>query len=172
MPEEDEYQALCKAVGFVVVNWAIAEQALDGWVAITWHDHGGKDLLKRLPKHLEPKVDYLTECFSKLPSLHPQRDRALAILPRVTELSLTRHDLVHGAITSVTSKDGVFAFSRLSYEKRTHRVRETQFDLRKFEDLAVRLLDVGRDVAELGNELVGGRIERITAKLRAEGKFP
>lgn len=132
MPEQDDYHALCMAVGFVVVNWAIAEHSLDGWVAITYHDHGGKDLAKRIPKALSAKVEFLTECFQKAESLAAYKDEALSILARVTDLSEKRHDLVHGAITSVSADNGVFFLTRLDFERHAISVRQVDFDLRKF----------------------------------------
>jgi hypothetical protein len=166
MDKDSEYYALCAAIGFVVINWSIAEQALDGWVAIAYHDHGGKDLRKNIPKQLSVKVEFLTRCFQERPSLSEFKSDALALLPRVTALALKRHDLVHGAITSVTSKDGVFPLSKLDFEKQAIRVRQVHFDLRKFDDLAKELLDLGSDVADLGNRLLGGRLVRLYQDLK------
>src|SRR5712692_2378524 len=110
--DNDEYHALCAAIGFVVVNWAIAEQGLDGCVAIVFHNHDGKTIDQEIPRSLSRKVEFLKKCFKRFDSLAPIKDKALEILQRLTVLSDRRHDLVHGAITSVVSKNGVFEFAK------------------------------------------------------------
>lgn len=124
--QDDDYRALCQAIGFVVINWALAEQSLDGWVAIAYHDHGGKDLWKSIPKPLSVKVQFLTQCFNELPSLASLKSDALGLLPRVTTLADRRNDLVHGAITSMTAVDGIYAFTKLDFEKQA--IRATLLD--------------------------------------------
>jgi hypothetical protein len=171
MEKDSEYYALCAAMGFVVVNWSLAEHSLDGWVAIVYHDHGGKDLRKSIPKPLSAKVEFLAQCFQERPSLSAFKDEALTLLPRVTSLADKRHDLVHGAINSLTSKDGVFAFSKLDFEKQDIRVRQVHLDLRKFDDLAKEIIDLGTELANLGNRLVSGRLVRLHQKLKDEGQI-
>ena len=153
MDYDDEYHALCSAVGFVVVNWAITEQMLDGWVSIIFHDHGGKNIEPEIPRSLSKKVQFLKTCFKKLPTLAPLQDDALKILQNVKALSDRRHDLVHGAITSVTSQNGTFEFAKLDYEKQMHVVRAVHLNLNKFDDLAKEILDLGGEVGGLGIRL-------------------
>jgi hypothetical protein len=166
---DSEYHRLCAAIGFVVVNWSLTEHSLDGWVAIVYHDHGGKDLRKSIPKPLSAKVEFLTQCFQECPSLSEFKDEALALLLRVTALADKRHDLVHGAVTSVTSKDGVFAFAKLDFKKQEIRVRQVHLDLKKFDDLAKEIVDLGTDVADLGDRLLKGRLVMLHRMLKDRG---
>lgn len=153
MDYDDEYHALCSALGFVVVNWAITEQSLDGCVAIIFHDHGGKNIESEIPRSLSKKVEFLKKCFKKLPTLAALQNDALKTLQNVNTMSGRRHDLVHGAITSVTSQNGVFEFAKLDFEKQMHVVRTVHLDLTKFDDLATEILDLGGEVADLGIRL-------------------
>ena len=48
--EVDNFQSLCAAIGFVVVNWALAEQSLDYTVETIYKECGGNTLEKQLPQ--------------------------------------------------------------------------------------------------------------------------
>lgn len=152
----DDYQALCKAVGFIVVNWAIMEQSLDGCVSLVFHEYAGKARRKNLPGPLSAKLEFLTDCFSTIPKLSGHKDRALTLFSRIESVASRRHDLVHGAITDVTAKDGVFYFAKLDYQKQAYRVRDVHLDLRRFDELAESVLDLGSEVAQLGMDLHEG----------------
>jgi hypothetical protein len=130
-------------------------------VAIVYHDHRGKERQKTIPKPLSVKVEFLTDCFKHVDSLAAFKDEALPILARFTALANKRHDVVHGAITSITSKDGVFSLHKLDFEKQAIRLREVSFDGHKFDALAKEILDLGGAAADLGNKLLGGRIEAL-----------
>ncbi|QPD02849.1 MAG: hypothetical protein Nkreftii_000623 [Candidatus Nitrospira kreftii] len=100
--DDNELDALFKAVGFVVVQWGQAEQSLDLTTAILYQDLEGRPLVKRLPKMLETKLEFVEKCLAKMPSLASVRADGEVLVADFRTLSAKRHDLIHGAIASVT----------------------------------------------------------------------
>lgn len=95
--DDEELDALFKAVGFVVVQWGQAEQSLEMIVAMLYQDLGGKPLTNRIPVLLTPKLDFVGKCLTTIPTLHQFKLDGNALIQRFKELSQKRHDLIHGA---------------------------------------------------------------------------
>ncbi|HUW49430.1 MAG TPA: hypothetical protein VMV75_00280 [Sulfuricella sp.] len=141
--DNDELDSLFKAVGFIVVQWGQAEQSLDLAIAILYHELGGKACSKRLPKMLGPKLEFLNKCLSQIPALDPYRDEGATLVANFRKLSDRRHDIIHGAIASVSAKDGAFIFAKLDLKNDIHVVREFRFDAADFPALTKQLIDLG-----------------------------
>ena len=62
--EIDDFSSLCTAIGFVVVNWAVAEQSLDFTVETIYAKCAGNTMEKRLPRSFQHKVKFLRKAFS------------------------------------------------------------------------------------------------------------
>lgn len=151
--DDDELDALFKAVGFVVVQWGQAEQSLELITAILYQNLGGKPLAKRLPKMLETKLEFVEKCLTKMPSLAHMRGEGLALVADFRALSAKRHDLIHGAIADVAATDGGFAFMKLDIEGDKHVVREFRFEGTEFPKLTKELIDLGARAATFGRKL-------------------
>ena len=141
--DDDELNALFQAVGFVVVQWGQAEQSLDLATGILYQNLGGKPLAKKLPKMLETKLEFIERCLAKLPTLTQLRADGAALVADFRSLSDTRHDLIHGAIASVSPKDGGFDFMKLDLKDNNHVVREFRFEGEDFPKLTKDLIDLG-----------------------------
>lgn len=141
--DDDELDALFKAVGFVVVQWGQAEQSLELATAILYQNLGGKPLAKRLPKMLETKLEFVSKCLVKLPRLAHLRADGDALVAGFRKLSVKRHDLIHGAIASVTATDGGFSFAKLDIQNDKHVVREFRLEGSDFPELTKDLIDLG-----------------------------
>ncbi|MHB8455889.1 MAG: hypothetical protein ACYDDO_14615 [Acidiferrobacterales bacterium] len=150
MENTDEYHSLCAAIGYVAINWAITEHALDGWIAMIFHNLGGKHIHPEIPRSFTKKSEFLTTCFKRIEALSSLRDEASHLLQTASNLSKVRNDLIHGAITSITSNNGVYEFAKLDYEKQMHAVRMVHLNLKKFDDLGKRFVDLGSEIADLG----------------------
>ncbi len=58
-----------------------------------------------------------------------------------------RHDLIHGAITSLAAQDGKFDFRHLDAQATTHKVRKSTFDLKGFPKFSKDLVDLTGSLA-------------------------
>jgi len=125
---DSDIETLFKAVGFVVVQWGHAEQSLDLMVASIFGSFSGHPLPKRRPQHLEPKINFLGEYFAKLPELEEFRFESELLLPRFVIAGRKRNDLVHGAISEFSIRDGAFTFLKIDVSKENHRVRTVFLD--------------------------------------------
>ncbi|MDB5531750.1 MAG: hypothetical protein JWO28_65 [Hyphomicrobiales bacterium] len=151
--DDDELDALFKAVGFVVVQWGQAEQSLDLATAILYQNLGGKQCAKRLPKMLETKLAFLIECLSQLPTLALLRAEGEALASNFRKLSNERHDLIHGAVATVSAKDGAFTFAKLDIKEDFHVVREVRLEASQFRALTRALLDLGAQATAFARRL-------------------
>jgi hypothetical protein len=95
---DDVYQALCKSVGDLVLNWGLAESALDIGVAIVFH-RGGNAVENTIPKAMDKKTEFLKQCFKTLLQLSPWREEATALAIEANNLANVRHTVVHGSIS-------------------------------------------------------------------------
>lgn len=158
--ENEDFRALCMAVGFIVLNWALAEQQIDILVNIAFRHAGGRTIRKDgdIPRSLNQKIRFLDKCFTDLELFKPFAKDGCALLRRVSDLSYKRHDLVHGALENLEHVNGAFQFKKIKYEKDGHSVASFTFspdDFSKFE-------------TSLGDLLT----ELITFSLRLGDKFP
>lgn len=146
-----------KAVGCVVVLWGFAEQSLDLMVANIFHSFGGHPLLKRRPQHLEPKLEFLKECFAEIPELAQFRAESEALLPRFVDAGKKRNELVHGAISEISIKDGAFMFLKVDVKpKEHHSIRSVFLAESEWPAFRKELLGLGRDGQTLAQRVWDG----------------
>lgn len=88
-------ESLFKAMGFVAVQWGFVEQSLDLLVASIFHAFPGHPLMKRRPKNLEPKVEFLCKCFAELPALGQFAAEANPLLDKFCSLLKNPPHLQH-----------------------------------------------------------------------------
>jgi hypothetical protein len=137
----DDFRALCVAVGFVVLNWAIIEQQIDNWVNIAFINCGGRSLrgVDGIPRSFRRKAKFLKDSFRKLPSLSPFAAEGLALLARASVWADERNNLVHGGITSLEPQNGAFQFRKIGYLKGNHTVSTFMFTPSDFSTLETAL---------------------------------
>lgn len=150
-----EFLALCQAIGYIVVNWALVERQIDQWASVAYKQCNGRALRKNqdIPRQFTQKKQFLVECFKKLQPLAPYRTRACDLLTEAIRLSKIRNDLVHGTIDSIDAPDGVFHFQILSAERTHHTLREFDFDLKSFPEIEASLLHLQGETLLLSNDL-------------------
>jgi len=151
--DDEELDALFKAVGFVVVQWGQAEQSLDLATGVLYQNLGGKALAKRLPKMLDTKLEFIAKCLAKLPTLAHLRADGENLVADFRSLIATRHDLIHGAIASVSATDGGFDFMKLDFKGNNHVVREFRFEGEDFPKLTKDLIDLGARATAFARQL-------------------
>jgi len=139
----EDLSDLYTAVGFVVVQWGQAEQSLDLAVSTLYQNYHGASYAKRMPKMLAPKLEFIKKCLD-VPAYGPSLLELAAKLSDDFEcLSEIRHVLIHGTISEVTQRDGVYSYIKLNVQKDTHEVQEFQFDLKQFPALSDKLVELG-----------------------------
>ena len=143
------------AIGFVVVNWAVIEQQIDNLVNVTFKDCGGRDLRKKadIPRSFSQKAKFLKECFKKLGPLKPFAGEGLSLVGRACNLSVERHNLVHGAVTSLVPVNGTFEFRKVGYEREDHTIEPFTWHPDDFSKLAKSLGDLTTDLIALSQKL-------------------
>jgi hypothetical protein len=153
MAEEEiqDFQALCACIGFVMVNWALAEQSLDMIVSVIYDQCGGSTITKDKPWALKAKIDFLRKAFKQFVALQPYAEQGNKILNSLIALSEKRHNLVHGVVTGINLEDGVFPIEKFDYRNNT--LKKIQFDPKAFPNLAQDLVDLGKTITQFGHAL-------------------
>lgn len=158
---QDEFDALCTGIGYLVITWGLAEQCLDKAIETMFYRYGGVSLEKdpQLPRSLKRKLSFCRKCFA-LESLSKFRAEGLEILERFDSLSKQRHDVIHSAITSHTPKDGLFNFRKIDYDNLFHVPRIVTLGPGGFLRLLEDLMDLGRDTSALYGKLADNALQR------------
>ena len=153
--EYKDMDALFRAIGFVVVQWGQAEQSLDLLVAALFQECGGKRLAKknRMPVMLAPKLEFVRKCISQLPKLAPFNEEGLALVGSFDRLSQKRHDLIHGAVASLSPVDDAFSFVKLDVKDNFHHAREVRLEASEFPVLTKDLVRLGADATALARKV-------------------
>lgn len=149
----DEYSELLLSIGFTEVKWAQIELTLDAWIMTIYHRVGGRGHTKEIPISLSNKLKFLRRSFNQAVALASFRERALAVLGSVKELSTTRHDLTHGIAMTTRLVNGVYRFSKVDYTPELHVVREFTLNPKRFRQFATSLMDLVDDTTRLAYEL-------------------
>lgn len=154
MAEEiDDFRSLCAAIGFVVVNWALAEQSLDFTVETIYNKCAGNTFEKQLPRSFQRKVKFLRKAFRTSVALHVYAEDGNKLLDRMVPLAQQRHDLVHGVVVSIETVNGRFPIDKLDYQAQEHIMRRIEFDPNTFDGLTQELLNLGKDLTFFGTAL-------------------
>ncbi len=141
-----DLETLFKAVGFVVIQWGQNEQDLDLMVAGLFHAFAGRPLLKHRPRNLEPKVEFLRECFATFPELAQFHAEGETLFARFLKVGKMRNDLVHGGIESLTAQNGQFTFLMVDVARKSHHsIRRVVFDAADWPAFRKELLHLGKD---------------------------
>lgn len=141
-----EIENLFKTVGFIVVQWGLAEQSLDLMVANIFYSFDGHHLLKNRPQNLKPKIKFLEKCFAEIPELAQFRADSEKLLSRFSVAGEKRNELVHSAISDISKKDGAFIFLKIDVEpKGNHNIRSVLLAESDFTAFRKELLSLGQD---------------------------
>ena len=151
--DDEELDGLFKAVGFVVIQWGQAEQSLEMIVGMLYQSLGGKSLSNRIPILLTAKLKFLQKCLSSLPILNQFKSEGNALVQKFEELSQKRHDLIHGAVASLSMDNGGFAFVKLDVKDGFHVARPVRLESSEFPKLTKDLIDLGAAATALAKKL-------------------
>lgn len=165
-PADSEFVNLCAAIGFIVIQWAQAEQALDMAVNLIYRGFGGKDIADtpEIPRPLKRKIKFIRRCLNQLEGLMQFKEAGLALMTKFGDLSEERHNYVHGAIASSPLADGSTNFIKLDAKGDIHVLTEFTFNPGDFPSLTRKLLDLAGET----NALCRGLINEIERREKSQ----
>ena len=127
---------------------------MDLMVSSIFHSPKGHPLPKRRPKQLEPKVEFLTDCFATMPPLKSLSTGAIPILKTFSRIGTIRNDLVHSTIADFSLKDGAFTFLKIDVVPATsHNCRLVFFGESEWPSLRKDLLRLGKESQALAQKV-------------------
>lgn len=141
---------ISRAFGLVMIQWGQAEQSLDLCVAMLWQKFDGRKHASRIPMMLKDKIKFSRKCFSDITELKNLERAAVAVLDEFDRLSQLRHDMTHGAVSSLKPIDGDFVLLKLDIRDDYHHVREVRIAVSDYPKIAKELVGLGRSAHELG----------------------
>lgn len=137
--DKGELDNLARMVGLLVIQWGSAEQTLELTVGVLFKSGiGPKTKSGKVPQQLTAKLDYLTRCADHMVVLMPIRSQIKKLVEDFKLLSDLRHNLIHGAASSINHKDGVYTFGRIDSVDGIQKHRNITLDVREF-DTHIRL---------------------------------
>jgi len=141
----------------IVTNWSFAENGLDHWTAIVFHDFGGSNIEKEMPRMFGRKVSFLKACFRKIDDLAPFKEDASKFITRMVELSDMRHYVVHGVLAGFDKEDQeTFVFRKIdvSEDKKEHVLGEMRLPGDHLVLGGVELIDLASFAQKLSARMV------------------
>ena len=151
-----DQESLFIAIGFIVVQWGQAEQSLDLMVSTLSHAYHGKKR-KRLPVMLEVKIDFMRQCIANTPEIAGPAKDMEDLLIEFESLAPMRHDLVHGAISSIVPTSRGFTFLKLDADKEYNTTRQVLLSGAEFPSLRRRLLRLATEATRLARVVADSR---------------
>jgi hypothetical protein len=151
--DADHLDLIARAVGLVVLQWGQAEQSLELLVASLWQSFNGQRFAKKIPVMLSPKLTFVRACAAGSPELKCLLPRLTSLTDQFRQLSMLRHDLVHGAPASIPTIDGHFVFTRLDVHDGFHHAREVRIPVEAYPDLVSDLVKLGKAAHEAASEV-------------------
>jgi hypothetical protein len=126
----DDFDELARCVGYFVLLWANAEQWLEMCVAVIYRGLGGDVCMKKMPQALSRKLEFMEDCFARLPGLAHRRGHARRVVAGFRKLSSIRHELIHGAIGDAFIKGTKYEFYKFDLvEGKIHETRTFTLEL-------------------------------------------
>lgn len=153
---QDIYNALYPAVGSLILNWALFESSIEKWVAIIYHNGGGKWIERKIPRMYSPKVKFLQKCFTERSELAPFKDQGNNLLDRAEPLSKVRFTVTHGAISDWDAKNNKVEFVRLDLDnsRSIHTIKPEWLSVQDVLDAGFGSIRLARDSLSFCNDLL------------------
>jgi hypothetical protein len=153
---QDELGALYSAIGFMTVQWAQLEQALDACIAVIFHEYNGRPLMKGhgVPISLSTKLKFLKDAFKRLATLAPFRVKGKSLLDGIRDAKELRHSMIHSALNSLRHTNGIYTFTKLDYDGDFHVMKPFELDLKRFPDHTKTFSDLAEKAVVLAEALL------------------
>ena len=149
----DETKALYQIIGNITVTWSLLERGLDHIALTIFKACGGNSIKKRVSPQLEPKLDFIRTSFQTLPDLKELKTKGIEIVDRVKLVSGRRHELIHGAVSSLYPIDGVIVFTKYEFNKERAKLKSVSFSPQEFHELIQDVERLAYDTALLDQNM-------------------
>ncbi len=114
---QDIIEPLCRAVGWVIVNWTFVEQNLTYWSYAAYHRGGARFEPKGLPRNFKKKVGFLRKAFREVDFARPFAAECVPYLDAAAIIVKTRDYLAHGTIHNYEPVNDVLVFAKVDNTK-------------------------------------------------------
>jgi hypothetical protein len=150
------FPPLYTAVGNLVVNWAIAESALNHIIAIIYQKAGGKHVTHKIPVAFKRRVKFLRLCFNRVDALKPYADEGRDILRKAAKLTFIRNAVIHGAVSNYEPATQQYTFTKLDVvdNDTIHQVNSVTTTLSDLNGAAIDSQNVTRVTNALSDRLM------------------
>ncbi len=165
--KEEDIMAVCLAVGFITVNWALVEHQLDNCVALVMKHFDGAHRKKKIPRQYAVKAAFLRSAFSTITQLKNFKAPMLALLDRADSAADKRHVVIHGTIDKF---EGVnLSMSKLDYDAGLLAKAKSTFDLSESGDVIPEFATLSTDWLNFAirfHDAASAQLERQSAAER------
>lgn len=162
--DKEDLDNIARAFGLVVIQWGNAEQSLDMLIALLWQSFPTRELSKRIPVMLAPKLEFSRKAFASVESLKSLQAQAASVFAEFDRLSKIRHDLIHGAVASLAPVDGHLVLIKFDVHDDFHHVREVRLPVSAYPQLVRELVNLGKSASQLTHTVF-----ELVKNLEAEG---
>lgn len=139
---EEDILAVCLAVGFITVNWALVEHQLDNCVALVMK-HFEDVHRKKIPRQYAVKAEFLRTAFSAISQLKNFKAPMHALLDRTDSAADKRHVFIHGTIDKFQGVN--LSMSKLGYDAGLLAKAKSTFDLSESGDVIPEFVTLSTD---------------------------
>jgi hypothetical protein len=157
--------ALTMVLGQLILTWGNIEASLNMAISIIYHDANGKTIEPDIPRTaLWKRIEFMTDCANKLPSLEPHREMIIRLMGRVERhAERIRNPVLHGFFSDYAPETGQLTFTSLRGNKDHHEVSHLEGSL---EDLN----RASAAAQALANDVIILQLALSKAFLRAENE--
>jgi hypothetical protein len=148
------------ALGKVALQWGNCEFGVDMIVGEVYHwfdgrKYGGVKPVKRIPKHLDSKLQFLRLCAQNNPDLAFAAQPLLVLVGEYERHSNRRHELIHGTPVDLEPINGAFVFHKLEFDDpQIHRIRKVYFEVSTIDAWLKELLALGSATHEMAMHIL------------------
>lgn len=155
--DEREFRALCEAMGFMVINWALLEQQLDIWTSIIFKNFDGNKIQQEIPKGLVRRSDFLKTAFRNIHKLSELTEEAINIVIGVNDIATSRDHLIHGVIENMKPKEGKWTITKLDHHSDRHVKKDIFLGAKNMAKLIDDIVPLGSRALRLSDRLLSLR---------------
>jgi hypothetical protein len=150
--DSEDLDNLARMVGLLVIQWGSAEKTLELTVSALFNSGNGPKIKSgKVPQQLTSKLDYLSRCAISMVALMPIRSSIGKLIDDFKVLSDLRHNLIHGAASSINHVNGVYSFGKIDLVNGVQEHRKITFDVREFDSHVHKFIKLGSDAYTVGN---------------------
>lgn len=164
LPLNDE--KFFSAIGRLVLAWSHVECGLDYSVIIIHDKLNGKSIATSLPVSLSRKLEFLRKAAHKIPELNNYKKRICDLAVEIKACSDTRHDVVHGFLSShPLAKADEAQMVRIVFSGDNHSYKPVKFT-------AEEVLETAKEFQYIASKTIGLAVDLMNSFAPKEDEKP